>query len=289
MISYVTVSDGDESSIIVFVPGRSPLLAHSSHPRYAEIVQGAKNGDESIIALFDLAETAGEKFEQLTDRVTVEYGRLYLDGEEVHDALAAQVVRFLDEGEEDWKPLVRFLEKVSANPSRHSRTQLYEWLARRDFTITDAGDIVGYKGVTRNERGDLVSINHGRAIVNGEEHVGAIPNPLGAVVSMPRSEVEDNPAEGCSYGLHVGTYSYASGWARGALLEVHVNPADVVSVPTDCDAAKLRTCQYTVVKTIDAPHAEAVSRGYYDDGDDVCDCDREWGDGEEDSYDPCCY
>jgi hypothetical protein len=258
MLSYTIVSDGDESNIVVFVPGESPYVAHSSHPNFDAIVDGAKSGDESVTALFDIADSVCERFQQLTDRVSTKYGRLYLDGEEVADVLADHVLRFLDEGVSDWRPLVKFLEKVAENPSRHSRTQLYEWLSRRDFTITDSGDIVGYKGVARDESDQLVSVNHGRAIVNGVEHKGAIPNPLGAVVTMPRSAVQDNPAEGCSYGLHVGTYEYAKGWARGALLEVHVNPADVVSVPTDCDAAKMRTCKYVVVKTIDAPHTAPV-------------------------------
>jgi hypothetical protein len=277
MLSYTIVSDGDESNIVVFVPGESPYVAHSSHPNFDAIVEGAKDGDESVTALFDISESVGERFRLLTDRVSTKYGRLYLDGEEVADVLADHVLRFLDEGVADWRPLVRFLEKVAANPSRHSRTQLYEWLARRDFTITDSGDIVGYKGVARDESDQLVSVNRGRAFVSGVEHKGAIPNPLGAVVTMPRSDVQDNPAEGCSYGLHVGTYDYAKGWARGALLEVHVNPADVVSVPTDCDAAKIRTCRYVVVKTIDAPHTAPVVFDDYGDeyGDEY---DEEFGD-----------
>ena len=278
-LSFTIVGDEDESNIVVFVPGEpKPLVAHSSHVNFAAIVERATAGDVSVVDLFDIATTAARRFQRLSERVTTAHGRLYLDGEEVSDALTAQVLRFLDEDETDWRPLVAFFENVQANPSRHSREQLYEWLSRRDFTITAAGNIVGYKGVAKDENGALVSVNRGRAIVDGTVYNGAIPNHIGAVVEMPRGEVAFDPSEGCSYGLHVGEYSYALGWARGALLEVHVNPRDVVSVPTDCDAAKMRVCRYTVVQTIDAPHTVPVV--YDDDYDD--DDDYHYGDGEED-------
>jgi hypothetical protein len=97
---------------------------------------------------------------------------------------------------------------------------------------------------------------------------------------MPRSEVEWDPTVGCHRGLHVGTWDYAYGFAQGAVMEVHVNPRDVVSVPTDSDAAKVRCCRYTIVRVIDAPYTAAVVPMYsYDDSYDYED-DAEWGDGE---------
>jgi hypothetical protein len=256
-LSYTIVGDDDGANIVVFVPGESPAVAHSTHPRYAEIVEGAKAGDESVIGLFDLAETVAARFEKLSERISTANGRLYLDGEEIANALTAQVLRFLDEGVNDWRPLVAFFENVQANPSADSRDQLYAWLERRDFAITPDGLIIGYKGVRKTSEG-LFSINSGRAIVNGVTHNGRIPNELGATVEMPRSAVEFNPSQGCSTGLHVGDYDYASSFAQGALLEVRVNPRDVVSVPHDCDAAKMRVCRYVVAKLIDAPHTAPV-------------------------------
>jgi len=279
-VQYVFVGGDDgESHVIVFVPGYAPQVAHSSHPNYARIVDGAKAGDASVVALFDISATVAEHFDSLSDRVAVANGRLYFDGDEVNDTLSRHVLRFLDAGVDDWRPLVAFMENVAANPSAHSRDMLYDWLNAADddgFTITPDGLIVGYKGVARDADGQLVSVNTGRAIVNGEAKTGAIPNPLGAVVEMPRSSVTFDPANGCSRGLHVGTYAYASGWARGALLEVHVNPRDVVSVPTDCGAQKMRTCRYVVVKTIDAPYSEPVVYDY--DGDDAYG-DEDYDDG----------
>jgi hypothetical protein len=50
----------------------------------------------------------------------------------------------------------------------------------------------------------------------------------------------------CSAGLHVGTYDYALRFTR-FVIEVLVDPRDVVSVPTDCNDQKMRTCKYLVM------------------------------------------
>jgi hypothetical protein len=42
------------------------------------------------------------------------------------------------------------------------------------------------------------------------------------------------------------------------MLEVHVNPRDVVSVPTDSNWQKVRCCRYKVVDVIDQPYSTAV-------------------------------
>jgi len=280
-MQYTLVGTDDGSTITVYVKGGEPMLAHSSHPNFDAILEGVLADDEAVVDLFDISRTAASRFEKLTERVSVAHGKVYLDNEEVNDAIAEQITRFIDEGVEDWKPLVAFFENVQANPNDHSREQLYNWLSKRDFTITEDGLIVGYKGVAID--GDqFVSIHSGRAIVDGEVKTGRIPNYIGAVVEMPRNEVTWDPSIGCHSGLHVGTYEYANSFANGALLQVHVNPRDVVSVPTDCDWAKVRCCRYTVIDTIDAPHTVSVL--FYDDD------DRDgWGDFEDDdNYCPYC-
>jgi hypothetical protein len=244
------------ANLTVFVPGRAPLAAHSSHPNYEAILAGVFANDASVIDLFDVSLVAGSKFEKLSERILVANGRVYLDGQEIGNALTEQIVRFLKEGVEDWKPLVAFFENVQSNPSKNSREQLYAWLAAENFTITQDGMIVGYKGVVR--KGDSYeSSSTGTAISNGEVFTGRIPNPIGAVVEMPRHEVADNPQAACSTGLHVGTYAYASSFAE-VTLEVEVHPRDVVSVPADHGAQKMRVCRYTVVEELGSKYDEAV-------------------------------
>jgi hypothetical protein len=273
-IQYNIVSNNHDSFVTAFVPGApDPLVAaKSGHPNFDQIIGALLSGEydsyEEIEDLFDVARAVAAKFDSLSERVQVGNGRVLFDGEEIDNSLTKQIVRFLEEDVEDFQPLVNFLEKVMDNPSEHSRGQLYEWLDRRDFTITANGDIVGYKGV-RIVGDSYESISSGveQVLVNGEAHQGCIPNPVGAVVNMARGLVHEDPSAACSRGLHVGTWGYASGFAQGAVLEVHVNPRDVVSVPTDCDAQKVRTCRYKVVRAINTPYASAVALD--EDGDDL--------------------
>lgn len=279
--SIARIAEG-EATITVFIPGAgAPLSAHESHPNWNSIVSGAIADDESIVDLFDIAKSIETRFEQLSERVSVRDGVVYVDGDEIDSSIANQITAFLEAGISDWAPLVLFLENVLANPNSHSRKQLYEWLKRRDFTITEDGFFVGYKGVKLDENDDPVSIHAGPGIVDGQEMDGHLPNYPGAVVEMSRSEVHHDPSVGCSTGLHVGTYDYALSWSQGALLEVHVNPRDVVSVPTDCDWAKVRTCRYTVVDVIDVPYTTPL-RGYEapDSENDWYEGVIEWGDAE---------
>lgn len=272
-------NDDGGSNIVVFVPGSSPQVAHESHPNFEAIVTAARAGDENVLDLFDIAATVAQKFQRLSERITTAYGKLFLDGEEIDGALVDQVLRFLDEDVEDWKPLVAFFENVQANPNEHSREQLYEWLSKRPFTITPDGMIVGYKGVqsTLADGGGYLSIHSGKAIVDGELVTGRIPTNPGSVVEMPRGEVQWDPSSGCASGLHVGTYDYAAAYGD-TMLEVHVNPRDVVSVPTDSDAAKMRCCRYRIIQEIDRPYYAPVTSSTWSQEDDVD--DDFWGDGE---------
>lgn len=271
-------TDEGTSFVTVFVAGRKPATADDTHPNWDAILDGLMDADDSIIDLFDVSQTVSNKFERLSERVTVANGRIYLDGDEIDNALTKQVIHFLDAGVEDvkWKSLVRFFENVQANENEHSKEQLYRWLNTHNIAINPEGLIVGYKGVARDGNGGYVSIMSGKAMVDGEVKEGNIPNPIGAVIEMPRSEVHHDPAVGCHQGLHVGTYDYARGFSRAGVLEVHVNPRDVVSVPTDSGDAKMRVCRYTVVQEIDAPYTTPlVNDTYYDWG--------EW-DSVEDEY-----
>ena len=160
------------------------------------------------------------------------------------------------------------MENVAANPNAHSREQLFDWLRDRQFTITTDGCFIAYKGVyERDEDAEddypyQSSWSGGEAIVNGQRFEGAVPNACGATVEMPRASVQHDPTHGCSTGLHVGTYKYAEGYARGALLTVLVNPRDVVSVPTDCNAEKMRVCRYVVFDDEPTPPEDSAAIAY---------------------------
>lgn len=240
-------------TVVAFNPNNSqPVVeADSTHPHWNAILTGLAAGDESVFELFDVAGGLMKRLKSLSDRIDYDGENILFDGDKVDSSLANQIKRFLEQGVEDYKPLVKFWEKVAQNPDARSREQLFAWLQSHDFTITDEGDIVGYKGVREAKAGEYTSVNtSGAATVDGKLFKGAIPNQPGSIVTMPRTEVNSNPDASCSKGLHVGDWSYASGFGGPVTLEVHVNPRDVVSIPRDSSARKMRCCKYKVIQRI---------------------------------------
>lgn len=194
--------------------------------------------------------------------------------EPVDPTLERQMLKASDaDGEEarrNWHAMSNFIARLYQNTTRYVREQLFSWLkanfddkSTHSFTIMPDGRFVGYKGCRRDELNNIVSINSGHGFVNGTEYTNAhLPNNVGDVVSMPREEVQDDPQTGCSTGLHVGTYEYASQFASGVLVRVAVAPEDVVSIPLDCEWQKLRACRYEVLETEDRPVDEFLYDGW---------------------------
>jgi len=244
---YELISTGNGSAITVLQGGKV-YTATNNHPAFAQIIEGVIKDDPQVFGLFDLAEQARQAFEKVSDRISISEGRVYVDGELVDNSLSAQISRFQKQGIYDFVPLVNFYEKVLQNRNGNSREQLYTWLNDRNFTITEDGDFIAYKGL----KDDLTSVHSGEAIVDGQTVYGNVPNSVGSIVEMPRNRVNANAFEGCSTGLHAGTWEYASSFAP-RVVKVKINPRDVVSVPQDCDFQKLRTCRYEVLAEIANP------------------------------------
>lgn len=248
--------------------------AEDTHPNWAQLVAAVTTADDdtdldTLIGLFDPAVAVQTFFDKVSERVSVAGGHVYFDGEEVNDGLANHIIQFINEGH-DAGPYINFLENIQTNPNEHSRTQLFDWLSKREFTITPEGHFLAYKGV-RHRQVDAddrtasyayESISTGRAIVDGKVFTGAIPNGVGAVVEMPRGSVAHDPEVACHTGLHAGNWRYASSFAQGAVLTVEINPRDVVSVPHDSDSEKIRCCRYVVREVTEQEHSSSFYSGF---------------------------
>jgi hypothetical protein len=252
LLSYVT----DEGDLIV---------VRTSDPGYADILAALLRGetpDLDAIALSDeevVAEVA-RVAATLSPRVSInEKGEVTFDSEPVHGAWAAAVVRYYDEGRAI-DGLVRFYERLAANPSEHSREQLWNWIESQGLSVTPDGLILGYKALAN--KGDVFTSKSGgtnTVYVNGEPHTGKIPQGVGDVVWMDRPEVDDDYSRACSVGLHVGSHNYISWFASGSdvVTKVSVDPADVVSVPNS-ETDKMRVARYTVLD-IAVPEVDDLS------------------------------
>lgn len=254
-IQYRIIDIDGDRSLSVFVEGQLVVANRSSHMLFDEIVEGLENSSLTEREVAMMVSSVGRAVEKsvagVSDRISFSEDRseLFFDGEKVDNTLSRHILRLLRErGTDGALPWVRFMEKLAKNPSKLSRIHLYSWLeSAGNFTITSSGDILGYKAVAA----DRHSLHAGRedVSVNGRIFRGRIPNPVGAVISMPRGLVADDRAVPCSVGLHVGTFNYAHnlGGNDGVLLLVAVSPEDVVSVPSDSASQKMRTCRYEVL------------------------------------------
>lgn len=236
-----------------------------------------------LVDTIDVGQRVAKKVSRVTGildgRMSFDGSHVLIDHEPIDPVLDAHVMRLLDESGTpkdmmNWKAFARFVENLYSNVNEHVREQLFGWLNYENlkghgFSLTPDGCFIGYKGCAVDSEGTPVSVHHGPAIVDGVHMNGAIPNKVGSIVEMPRKNVQFDPSVGCSSGLHVGTYAYASDWAKGILLRVKVNPRDVVSVPTECNAQKIRTCRYEVLEVTEVPYTGAT----YGDGDDDWDDD----------------
>lgn len=232
---------------------------------------------DNLVDMIAPARAIVRRFQRTSfDRLTVRDGKIFLDNEEVTNALTEQILRFIEEGQ-DFEPLVRFYEKLLSNTddrnpeaAEHSRQQLYRWLASGRFSITPEGDILGYKyvGAWDSHRpdgdhpwagieADYCSTMSGPAIVDGIEGSGYVPQPFGSMIEMERSAVTFDPSVSCAPGLHVGNWEYMGTTSRN-VIEVIVNPRDVVSIPTDSNDRKMRVSRYRVLGQAHGERTDAL-------------------------------
>ena len=289
MTNFSLVQDNDGLSLVLTYNDGTVQTVSDSHVRFPELknyvlasLDGSPLEETRLRELADLVLQAGQQLSYVSPRVRFDKSGLYFDGDLVNSTLAEHILRLLKEDNGGWRPFVNFLEKLYTNPSEQSRESLYSWIAGRmqggKITITQDGDFLAYKGVQSRADGTPESVFRGKAIVNGQVVEGHIPNVVGSILEMPRSEVDANTFVGCSTGLHVGTWNYAKDWARGAMLTIKVNPRDVVSVPNDSETQKMRVCRYEVLNVTDV---EYTAPTYYEPSED----DSEYYDEDADDYD----
>ena len=278
-----------ENSITIFWEGK-PYTLKKDHANFQLARQAILDARyEDLGDLLDISK-AIENF--VEGDVEVKDEVVYYKGHRLHGVVVDKLLDMLRAGMKDSAPLTNFISRLQANPSANSVNELYSFLSYKQLTSTPEGMVLGYKGVQK----DFYSStgNADTIVVQGETNERhQILNSVGATIEVARRCVDDNKDNHCSYGLHVGSYDYANDWAGqdGRLLVVEFDPADAVSVPTDCDFQKLRVSKYKVVeditdtrKELNTPVYEA-NKPIYGSDDDCCDdgdCDYDCDDYSDD-------
>lgn len=173
--------------------------------------------------------------------ITLQDGSVLLDGDMLPESLGKRLLQLIEE-QMPVDILVKFWKNLKANPSFNSRKMLYQFLEHNGHPLTEDGCFIAYRGITEDFK---------------DVHTKTMSNAIGSVVEIPRSEVDDNPNNTCSHGLHVACYDYAKGFGQ-KLVEVKVNPADVVTVPVDYNGTKMRVCKFEVLAECENIRTESV-------------------------------
>ena len=243
-----------EESLTVVVDGKA-MTMQKDHPAWTQAIDALNNEEyDRLENLFDVSKAVADYVDDESG-ISVREGTVFFQDEPIHNTVVDKILSFMRQGL-PFKPLVRFLGKLMANPSRRAVNELYTFLEHKSMPITPNGNFVAYKGVTKDFK---------------DFHTGKFDNSIGQTLSMVRNSVCDDANIGCSYGFHAGSYEYAKGYASngGHLLRVEIDPTDVVSVPLDCDCQKLRTAKYKVIalhESIERPLDDGIY-GEYDEDD----------------------
>lgn len=236
-----------DTSITVLDDDFHPRTMPSDHPAFDEVVAAVRAGDtQQVRHLLDLPAVIAEFTQgavKVVDRV------LYLDDRPLDTSATRRVLQFMDQGRPELaKPLIAFIEKVSENPSRRAVYGLFDWAERSGLPITPDGDLIAWK-IVKEDYLDIFS--------------GTFDNSVGKIVEVPRNEVDEDPNQTCSHGLHVCSTKYLPHYGTGPgsrVMVVKVHPKDFVAVPKDYNASKARVCRYEVIAEMPREKAKTYLR-----------------------------
>lgn len=190
-------------------------------------------------------------------RVEIFGDEIFIDKKKLPDGVTKRVLPVLKANNFNLKPLFRLLENIEKNPEEFSRNELYLFLDHNDLPITSDGCFLAYKMV-RNDYKDI--------------YTGKIDNSVGKIVEMKRENVDKDRHRTCSVGLHFCSHEYLShAYCSGGgkrLIVVKVNPADVVSIPSDYNNSKGRCWKYEVVDELESK-SDKLDEGFTHDHPDV--------------------
>ena len=248
MISYI--KDGKNNwTVVISNENVKSYSFDESHPNYLGLVECVRCKDE--VDFVRLVNT-GRYIENWSEgNINFSNGTVYYKNREVDKIVSGRIMDMISEGF-DHIPMVLFLEKLYLNPSNRSINELYKFMEHKMLPISEDGDIYAWKAVEIYHGPDIVDLNgifvkYGDYIDKYTER--SHRNNIGDNPSMDRNAVDDNFNNGCGKGLHAGTFDYANyyGGINPNIILVKINPADVVSIPSDYNFQKLRCCRYTVV------------------------------------------
>jgi len=242
-MSYPYLIQGN--NIVVVIGNKSHTIS-KTHITYNKVLEAIKAGDWD--SLPDIIEPKKVVLNYGKGNVSIQGETLFWKNKELNTGLSVRMIQMLQEGF-PIEPMVNFMENLYKNPSHRAVTELYGFLEKNNLPITPDGHFLAYKKV----RANFLDV-----------HSGTMDNSVGQIVEMERHEVNDNKDQTCSTGLHFCGMSYLNSFGGDRTVIVKVNPADVVSIPSDYNEAKGRACRYEVIGELNVNPEDAFTKPVQD-------------------------
>jgi hypothetical protein len=218
-----------------FVINMVPYDCSSSHPNFEAVVLAADEKRwEDIPNLLNIKKRVQQLCETAKE-ITVHDDHITFGGERIHGTIVDRILTMGNEGR-DIQSMVLFLTNLYKNPEKTAIAELYDFLVKAKLPITEDGHFLAYK---------RVNANYTSCYDNKTD------NSIGSQPTLDRTSCDTNRHNTCSRGLHFCSYSYLSSFSGARTLIVKINPADVVSIPSDYDNAKGRAWTYYVEGEVD--------------------------------------
>lgn len=204
----------------------------ASHPTFKQLVRALKHKDwVRVPKLINIAQMIADKS---YGAVEVRKDGLFYKGSKMDNSLTKRILQMIKEGKAVGH-MLKFMDNLYQNPEPFAIHELYDWLNGCELPITDDGRFTAYKRV----RSDYKDV-----------YTGTIDNSPGQLVFMKRSDVCTDRTQTCQRGLHFCSIAYLPQYPGDKIMQVVVNPKDVVSIPNDYDFTKGRTWMYEVIKEV---------------------------------------
>ena len=241
----------DSSVIVLDTSTGEQIKFFSTDTRYQAAIDLIKNNNFADIFKLD-TKTVINKFLEQQDRYNSVVVKI-IDGVgkvilrdfnmevDLHPAITARIIKMNKQG---FKPdaLINFISNLYENPNKTAIDELYLFIEACNLPITEDGRFVAYKIV----KADYMDI-----------YTGTMSNKVGENPMMPRHMVDTNRHNTCAAGLHFCSKEYLNSYGSSSrdtdrCMLVKINPADVVSIPSDYNNAKGRAWTYMVVGEMEA-------------------------------------
>lgn len=223
-------------SATFFAVGRG-FTVGSDSANFIEIRRLLTSGEGTVDQLVELADPRIALAVASNGLCTVVGNSVMFEGMELHGVWVEKILAF-KANDLPFDPIMLALADLQKNPGEKARSRLPVFVEQSKLGFLPDGRIAALKYVSRDYT---------------DCHSGTYSNKVGDTPSMERSDVDANPDNECSSGLHLGAYDYVTQYYDSSkrIMLCAFWPSDVVAVPRDYNGQKMRVSKYEVLEEMD--------------------------------------